>query len=334
MIKKLKNSKMIFWFLLIVFLFATFFALLSYKKFYKSNVHKINIPIIVGFAQLGSESAWRNANTLSVRDAAKKAGIVLIYKNAEGSQAAQKAIIRDFIFQKVDIIIFPPLVAEGWEDVLKEAKNANIPVIIADRTIVPNDTTLYSAFVGGNFTQEGKKVARWLISNTDPNKNIKVLELRGLSGSSPAEQRAKGFRSVIAEHSNISFIDSVSGDFIKAKGKLDMQKMLKKHGKNIDVVFAHNDDMALGAIEAIEEYGLNPGKDILILSVDGEKEALLAIKNGKLNVSAECTPLLGPTLMNSAKKLYNGEKVQKRILMEEKVFTINNVDKELPMRTY
>lgn len=318
--------------LIIIIFIGVFFIKMNLKN--NAN-NKINSkPIIVGFAQLGSESAWRNANTKSVKSAAADAGITLIFQNADGSQALQKQIIQDFIIQKVDVIILPPLVATGWDEILLEAKKANIPVIIADRTIKPNNTNLYSVFVGEDFLVEGEKAAKWLVNNSNPNKNVNIVELRGLADSSPTIDRAKGFRLTIANHPNIKFIDSVTGDFIKAQGKLQMQKLLKKHGKNINAVFAHNDDMALGAIEAIEEYGLKPGKDILIISVDGEKAALQAIKDKKANVSAECSPMLGPTLMETSKKLFNKEKVPKKIVMEEKVFTIENVEKELPLRTY
>lgn len=303
------------------------------SKKLKTTKKNEQAPIIVGFAQLGSESAWRNADSESVKSAAKEAGVSLIFKNADGDQELQKQILRDFIIQQVDVIILPPLVATGWEDILNEAKEAKIPIIIADRTISPNDTNLYSVFVGEDFTLEGKKVARWLVNN-NPTKKINIIELRGLANSAPTTGRAEGFRSIIKNHPNITFLDSVPGDFIKVKGKLEMKKLLKKYGRNINVVFSHNDDMALGAIEAIEEYGLKPGKDILILSVDGERAALQAIKDGKANVSAECTPLLGPVLMETARKLYNGEQVPKKIVMEEKVFTKENVDKELPLRTY
>lgn len=323
---------LLFTLLIILILVGLFYFNMNSKT--KNNQKSNQIPIIVGFAQLGSESAWRNANTKSVKSAASDAGITLIFQNAEGSQELQKQIIQDFIIQKVDIIILPPLVATGWNDILLEAKKANIPVIIADRMIKPNNTDLYSVFVGEDFLIEGEKAAKWLVKNSNPNKNINIVELRGLADSSPTVNRAKGFRLIIANHPNIKFIDSVTGDFIKAQGKLQMQKLLKKHGKNINVVFSHNDDMALGAIEAIEEYGLKPGKDILIISVDGEKAALQAIKNKKANVSVECTPMLGPTLMETSKKLFNKEKVPKKIVMEEKVFTIENVEKELPLRTY
>lgn len=300
----------------------------------KSVLNHRQDPIIVGFAQLGSESAWRSANTESVKAAAKAAEIGLIFNNCEGSQELQKSMIKDFIIQKVDVIIFPPLVTTGWEEILKEAKAAGIPVIIADRTIEPNNPNLYSVFIGSDFNLEGKRAGKWLVKNTNPNFAVNVVELKGLKGSSPAEQRAKGFREVIALHSNIKIIDSVSGDFIKVKGKLLMKEMLKKYGNKINVVYAHNDDMALGAIEAIQDYGLRPGKDILIVSVDGEKAALQAIKQGKLNVSVECSPLLGPVLMDTVKKIHEGKKLPKTIVTEEKVFTVKNVDKELPLRTY
>lgn len=328
------KSKLSIIFIILLVVIITSLIFINNKTKIQSGKSNTQTPIIVGFAQLGSESAWRNANTESVKSAAKDAGISLIFENAEGSQEAQKQIIKDFILQRVDVIIFPPLVTTGWESILTEAKRADIPVIIADRTIQPNDPNLYTAFVGGDFLFEGKKAAKWLVEHTKSGKKVNIVELRGLAGSSPTVDRARGFRAVINNYPNFAFIDSVTGDFIKAKGKLQMQKLLKKHGKNINVVFAHNDDMALGAIEAIQEYGLKPGKDIIIVSVDGEKAALQAIKDGKSNVSVECTPLLGPKLISTALKVSKAEKVPKTIFMEEKVFTIENVDKELPLRTY
>lgn len=326
------KSKLTLIFTLLIILGGLFFIAINSRKYSDKKFNQS--PIIVGFAQLGAESAWRNANTESVKNAARDAGICLIYKNADGSQNLQKQIIQDFIIQNVDIIILPPLVTTGWEEVLLDAKKANIPVILADRTIEPNDTNLYSVFVGEDFLLEGKKAAKWLVKNTDASKKINVVELRGLADSSPTVDRAKGFRSIISEHKNITFLDSVPGDFIKVQGKMQMHKLLKKYGRNINVVFSHNDDMALGAIEAIQEYGLKPGKDILIISFDGGKAALRAIEDGKANVSVECTPMLGPTLMKTVKKLYNKESVPKKIVMEEKVFTKENVKAELPLRRY
>lgn len=330
---KLKFNPFLIMLLLAVSIVVGFVLFKAIKSIDYAKKSK-EVPIIVGFAQLGSESAWRNANTKSVIAAAEAAGITLIYKNAEGNQKLQQKIIKDFILQQVDVIIIPPLVTSGWEPILTEAKEANIPVIIADRTIVPDNQSLYSVFVGEDFLSEGQKAGRWLVQNTEKNIKTNIVELRGLAGSAPTTLRAKGFRLSIKNYPNLTFLDSVSGDFIKVRGKLEMQKLLKKHGKNIDVVFAHNDDMALGAIEAIEEYGLQPGVDILIISVDGERAALQAIKDGKSNVSVECTPLLGPALMNAARKIVKGEKVPKKIFMGEKTFTKENVDYELPLRTY
>lgn len=328
------KSKLSIIFIIVFIITITGIILIKSKTKVQSGTPIGQPPIIVGFAQLGAESAWRNANTESVKSAAKEAGVSLIYENAEGSQEAQKQIIKDFILQRVDVIIFPPLVTTGWENILLEAKQADIPVIIADRMIQPNDPNLYSVFVGEDFLFEGKKAAKWLVEHTKSGKKVNIVELRGLADSSPTVDRAKGFRTVINNYPNFAFIDSVTGDFIKAKGKLQMQKLLKKHGKSINVVFSHNDDMALGAIEAIQEYGLKPGKDIIIVSVDGEKAALQAIKDGKSNVSVECSPLLGPKLISTAIKISKDEKVPKTIFMEEKVFTVENVDKELPLRTY
>lgn len=310
------------------------FVYVKSTKIFDKKETKSSNSIIVGYAQLGSESTWRLANTASVQQAAKDYGVNLIFRNAEGDQKLQKQIIQDFIIQQVDVIIFPPLVTDGWDDILGEAKKAKIPVIIADRTLNTKNPNLYTVFIGSDFLEEGRKAGRWLVDNVKPGQKVNVIEISGLSGSTPAVDRAKGFRQMIQNYPNIKIIDSVTGDFIRAQGNLAMASMLKKYGKNIDVVFAQNDDMALGVIKAIEAYGLKPGKDIKIISVDGEKAALQAIKDGKSNVSVECTPSLGPILMKAAKDLAKGKKLPKKIVSKEKVFTIKNVDKELPFRTY
>lgn len=326
--------KLIMVFLLISVIFISVFAYLKHKSAVDKQNAKLINPVIIGFAQLGSESAWRNANSESIKQAAKDAGVDLIFKNAEGDLQLQKQIIQEFIIQQVDIIVFPPLVSEGWDDILTDAKEAKIPVILLDRLVKTNKPNLFDVSIGSDFFSEGEKVAQWLVDNVDTTKQVNIIELQGLPGSSPTTGRAKGFRQVIEKYPNIKFLDSTPGDFIRAKGNIVMAGMLKKYGKNINVVFAHNDDMALGAIDAIEAYGLKPGKDILILSVDGEKAILQAIKDHKANVSAECTPLLGPVLIQTINDLLAGKKVPKRIVSKEKVFTIENVDKEISSRTY
>lgn len=291
--------------------------------------------IIIGYAQLGSESAWRSANTESVKQAAKDYGIGLIFKNAESSQEEQKKIIQEFILQQVDVITFPPYVVSGWDDTLKAAKKAGIPVIICDRRIDTADESLFATFIGSDFREEGVRAGNWLINSTNRKyKKTNIFEIEGSVGSAPTVDRKKGFDGVVSKYPNMKILDSVSGDFIKAGGKEVMAAALKKYKKGIDVVYLHNDDMALGAIEAIEEAGLKPGKDILLISVDGTREALKAILAGKLNVSVECTPLLGPTLMNTVLDLHSGKKIPKNIVSVEKVFTIENAAEELPNRKY
>jgi simple sugar transport system substrate-binding protein len=301
----------------------------------KEAALKAKQQIIVGYAQLGSESGWRNANTKSVKDAAKEAGITLIFKNAEGNQNEQIKSIKEFIIQQVDVITFPPIVKDGWDEVLKEAKAAQIPVILCDREINTKDPTLYISSIGSDFKSEGVKAAEWLIKASKNNhKTINIIEIEGTTGSAPAVDRQKGFNKTVRKYSKFKIIDSITADFIRAKGKDVMNAMLKKHGRKIDVIFSHNDEMALGAIEAIKEQGLKPGKDILVVSVDGQKNALEAIIAGEMNVSVECTPLLGPDLMKAAKDLKAGKKLPRKIIPEEKVFTIENAAKELPYRLY
>lgn len=321
----------------IIILAIILISAFTYFKVIKNHIKKETKhanSIIIGYAQLGSESGWRLANTASVQQAAKDYDVNLIFRNADGDQKLQKQIIQDFIIQQVDVIIFPPIVTDGWDAILAEAKKAKIPVILADRNINTKNPDLYTVFIGSDFLEEGRKAGRWLINNVKTNKEINVLEISGLPDSAPTVDRAMGFRQMIKNNPNIKIIDSERGDFTKAQGNLVMTSFLKKYGKKINVVFAHNDDMALGAINAIEKYGLKPGKDIIIISVDGERAALEAIKEGKSNVSVECTPTLGPVLMKAAKDLAEGKKLPKKIVSREKVFTAENVEKELPLRTY
>lgn len=331
----MKNALKICYCGLLVALFLFCLTGCGKKEQVKSESSEPTKNIIVGFAQLGSESAWRNANTKSVKEAAKEAGITLIFRNAENNMEEQLKSIREFIMQQVDVIVLPPLVTEGWDEVLNEAKQANIPVIICDREIETDDPSLYVTFLGSDFVSEGVKAAEWLINATkDSNKTYNIVEIEGNVGSTPAIDRKKGFNSTVLKHPRFKILESTTGDFIRAKGRDIMNDMLKKYGNEIDVLFSHNDEMALGAIEAIEAYGLKPGKDILILSIDGQKEALEQIIAGKINVSVECNPLFGHDLMNAVKDLTSGKTLPRRIITKDNVFTIENAEKELPNREY
>ncbi|WP_405763560.1 ABC transporter substrate-binding protein [Streptomyces sp. NBC_01420] len=287
--------------------------------------------LVMGFAQVGAESGWRTANTKSVRESAKSAGIELKFSDAQQKQENQIKAIRSYIQQKVDVIAFSPVVETGWDAVLLEAKRAKIPVILTDRAVDSSDTSLYKTFLGSDFVEEGRKAGKWLTENTDG--PAKVAEIQGTTGAAPAIDRQKGFKEAIAGKSDIKIVASQSGDFTRAGGKQVMEALLKSH-PDINVVYAHNDDMGLGAIEAIKAAGKKPGTDIKIITVDAVKAGMQALANGEINYIVECNPLLGDQLMDLAKKVVKGEKVPERVVTEETAFTSEQAAKVLKDRKY
>ena len=293
------------------------------KKTYKD--------LIVGYAQLGAESEWRSANTASVKEAAEELGVELKFSDAQQKQENQITAIRSLIAQRVDVIGVPPLTETGWDTVFKEAKDAGIPIILVDRrAAVPPD--LYVTLMGSDFLEEGRNAARIMAELTNGHANI--VELVGTIGSAPANDRYKGFREILQDYPGMKIIDSRSGDFTVAQGKEVMEAFLKTHGKTVTALYAHNDDMALGAIKAIEEYGLRPGVDIKIVSVDAARGAFEAMIAGKLNATVECNPLLGPEFFELALKVVNGEPVPKWVPSQEGVFFPQDAKDILPTRKY
>ncbi|OXM87222.1 ABC transporter substrate-binding protein [Paenibacillus rigui] len=290
--------------------------------------------ITLGFAQVGAESGWRTANTKSIQDSAKEAGFDLKFSDAQQKQENQIKAIRTYIQQKVDVISFSPVVESGWDTVLKEAKDAGIPVILTDRSVDSKDTSLYATFIGSDFVEEGKRAGKWVADKyKDAKEDVNIVELQGTTGSAPANDRKAGFAETIKGNAHLKIIASQTGDFTRAKGKEVMQAFLKAN-KKIDVLYAHNDDMALGAIQAIEAAGLKPGKDIVIVSVDGVKDGFVAASEGKINFIVECNPLLGPQLMQAVRDVVAGKQIPKRIVTEEGVFTSEDAKKALPNRQY
>ncbi len=288
--------------------------------------------LVVGFAQIGAESGWRDGETKSIKDEAAKLGVDLKFSDAQQKQENQIKAVRAFIAQKVDVIGIPPVVTTGFETVFKEAKDAGIPVIFIDRKAdVPDD--YYATFIGSDFVLEGKNAAVELAKLV--NNKASIVELEGTVGAGPAIDRKKGFEDEIAaNYKDIKILESQSGDFNLAKGKEVMQAFLKKYPSQIQAVYAHNDEMALGAIQAIEEAGLKPGTDIKIVSIDGEKAIFEAMAAGKANVTVECNPLLGPQFYEAALKLANGEKVDKWIKSNEGIFHQDTAAADLPSRVY
>ncbi|CDY76319.1 Putative sugar ABC transport system, periplasmic binding protein YtfQ precursor [Caballeronia glathei] len=300
-----------------------------------TGAHAEDKKITLGFAQVGAESAWRTANTVSVKSAAADAGINLKFSDAQQKQENQIKAIRSYIAQKVDVIAFSPVVESGWEPVLIEAKNAKIPVILTDRNIDVKDKSLYVTMIGSDFLEEGRRAGKWLEERykNEPGP-INIAELQGTVGSAPANDRRAGLLEVIKNDPKFKVIASQSGDFTLAGGKQVMEAFVKTYGKKINVVYAHNDDMALGAIQAMEEAGWKPGKDVSVVSFDATKGGFQAMVAGKINVDVECSPLLGPQLMTAVKDIVAGKQLPKRIVTEETVFPMSVAAEVLPTRKY
>ena len=291
-------------------------------------------PIVLGFAQVGSESEWRVANTKSIKTAAAKAGIELLFEDGKQKQENEIAAIRSFIRKKVDVIAFSPVVESGWDEVLREAKAAGIPVILSDRAVDLKDDSLWFTFIGSDFLEEGRRAARWLIENTKAMGPVNIVELQGTIGSAPAIDRTIGFKEVIKDYPNYQIIASESGDFFKDQGYEVMKRILAREHRKIDALFAHNDDMAIGAIQAMEESGLRPGKDVVIVSIDAAHGAFKAMIEGKLSCTVECNPLLGPQIMKAVQDYISGKDLPIRMITSEGVFPAETARQYLAGREY
>lgn len=285
----------------------------------------------VGFSQIGAENPWRTAETNSIREEGAKRGYDLRFSDAMGRQEAQISALNTFIAQQVDAIILAPKVETGWEPVLMSAKRANIPVILVDRGVTVTDDSLYATLIASDFVEEGRRAGRWLAERT--NGVARIVELQGTPGAAPANDRGRGFREALKDFNQMEIVRSQTGDFNRAKGKEVMEAFLKADPE-ITAVYAHNDDMALGAIQAIEEAGKQPGKDILVVSIDGMKEMLEAIAAGKANCTVECNPLLGPAAFDAVEKAVAGEELPKKTVVEDELFDESNAAAALPDRKY
>jgi galactofuranose transport system substrate-binding protein len=268
--------------------------------------------LTIGFSQIGSESGWRTSETASIKAEAEKRGIDLKFSDAQQKQENQIKALRSFIAQGVDGILLAPVVETGWDQVLKEAKDAKIPVVLVDRGVAA-DPSLYLTKVASDFAEEGSLAASWLAAHT--NGKCDIVELQGTVGSSAAIDRKKGFEAVISNFPNMKLIRSQSGDFTRAGGKEVMESFLKAEngGKSICALYAHNDDMALGAIQAIKEAGLKPGKDITIISIDGVPDIFKAMADGETNATIELNPHLGGPSFDAINAFKEGKEVPKWI---------------------
>jgi simple sugar transport system substrate-binding protein len=288
--------------------------------------------ITVGFAQTGSESGWRAANTESMKSAFSEAnGFKLVFNAADNKPENQIAAVHSFINQKVDAIVIAAVVTTGWDDVLKEAQAAKIPVILEDRTI-DADPSLYAAWFGDDFLAEGKTAGEWA-AKTYGNTPTNMVVLEGTTGSGPAIDRATGFDAAI-KGTKITKIASQTGNFTRADGKTVMEGFLQKYGKTINLLFAQNDDMGLGALDAITAAGLVPGKDIKIITIDATKDGLTALADGKFNYVVECQPLLGDQVAATVKDVLAGKTVEKKQYGKDGAFDQAAAVAALPTRKY
>lgn len=285
----------------------------------------------VGFSQIGAESSWRVAETESIRGEAEKRGIVLRFADAQQKLESQIAALHSFLAQGVDAVILAPQKKDGFEPALRELAKAGIPVVLVDRGLAC-DPSLYATLIASDFTAEGRMAADWLVAHTQG--DVRIAELEGTAGSDPAIERKRGFDERIASQPRMRIVKSVSAEFQLPKGKEAMEAILKSEANGVDAVYAHNDDMALGAIQALEAAGRKPGADVLVLSIDATKGAFEAIVAGKLSCAVECSPLLGPAAFDAIEKLRRGEAVEKRTVVQDRVFDAQNAAAELPNRKY
>ncbi|MCK4872730.1 MAG: ABC transporter substrate-binding protein [Phycisphaerales bacterium] len=288
--------------------------------------------ITVGFSQIGAESAWRTAETESIRSEAANRGVNLKFSDAQQKQENQIKALRAFIAQQVDAIILAPVVETGWEPILREVRSAGIPVILVDRGVNVSDDSLFATLIASDFVEEGRMAAMWLVEKMDGTGN--VVELKGTTGSAPAIDREKGFHEILDAQPGMTIIKSQTGEFTRAKGKEVMEAFLKAEGDRIDAVYAHNDDMAIGAIQAIEEAGRTPGTDVIVVSIDGVRAAFEAMVAGKLNCTVECSPLLGPAAFDAIEAVLAGETLPKNTVVNDRIFDQSTAEAELPNRRY
>lgn len=288
--------------------------------------------VVVGLSNCGAESGWHNAFIRSLNEAAGQQNIDLQYADGQQKQENQIKAVRAFIAQQVDAIVLVPIVETGWEPVLREAKRANIPVILVGRGIESDASDLYVTLIASDFVEEGRMAGEWLAKRTG--RKAKIVELQGLPGAAPAIDRHKGFVEVIDKHPGMTIVRSQSGDFTRAKGKEVMESFIKSLGDDIDAVYAHNDDMALGAIQALEESGHKPGTDVLLISIDAIRPAFEAMVAGKLNATVECTPMMGPIIFETVKKVLAGESVPRFLRNHDRLFDQTSAKDAIDKRPY
>ena len=278
----------------------------------------------VGFAQTESNNPWRIAQTESMQSEAEARGHQLVYTDAAGSAAKQVADVRSMIAQGVDAIFIAPREEQPLAPVILEAKNAGIPVILLDRNVDPSLAVAgedFVTFIGSDFIEEGRRVGEWLLEATGG--EAQIVQLEGTTGSSPANDRKQGFEEAIADQPGMEILASQTGDFARDEGRQVMETLLQAH-PDVNVVYAHNDEMAIGAIAALEAAGRTPGEDVLVLSIDGGREAVQLVVDGKINYIVECNPRFGPAAFDTLEAYAAGDEIAPLIINQDRDYTAEN----------
>ncbi len=279
----------------------------------------------VGFAQMESNNPWRIAETKSFHDTAESCGWNLIATDAAGSAAKQVADVDSMIAQGIDVLFLPPREEKPLLPAVMKARAAGIPTFLVDRSVdeaVAQPGKHFVSFLGSDFIDQGRRVAEWTLANFDGEKGV-IVELEGTTGSSPANDRRKGFDDVMAQHDNMTIVASQTGDFARDLGRQVMETLLQAH-PDVNIVYAHNDEMAIGAIQALELAGRKPGEDVLVVSIDGTRDALQAIIDGKMGVTVESSPFFGPLACDVMKRYAAGETIEPWVQVQDRIFTKDN----------
>jgi ribose transport system substrate-binding protein len=274
-----------------------------------------------GFAQTENNNPWRIAQTESMRNAAEENGVEIVITDAQSNTPKQVSDIQDMIAQGVDVLFIPPREEQGLEPALQSAREAGVPVFLVDREANAEICEDYVSFMGSNFVEQGERAAEWLVEAT--NGKAKVAELQGTVGASVTADRGEGFKSVIDENSGMEIVASQSGNFNRAEGQNVTEQILGGN-PDLDAVYAHNDEMAIGAIQALKDAGRKPGEDVTVVSVDGTRDALQAIIDGDLGATVETNPRFGPLAFDTAERFLSGEQIPTKITVQDRLFDKSN----------
>jgi len=289
-----------------------------------AGCRKARTRLVVGFSQMANVGAWRIAETTSMRDEAERRGgkYELVVTDAQDQTAKQISDVEDLIARRADAIFLAPREYDGLEPALEAAARAKIPVLLIDREAEGVAGKDYLAFLGSNFVEQGRRAAAWLAQKVGGSAG--VIELTGTPGSSVARDRSQGFREEIQKHSGLQLIGSQTGEFVRATALRVMENIIQAKGREITAVYAHNDEMALGAIQALKSAGMRPGQDVAVVSIDGQRLALESIVRGELGASVESNPRFGPLAFDTLEKFRAGEAVPPRIILEDRLFDASN----------